>query len=352
MKKVLSSLLLTSATMMMFGQVILNENFNALTTGNLGTNVAGTAAGQNGWLTLGGANADYQVTTIDAPHGKSLQIAGYNSFNATDTALNGRIAAQLSTVTAATGNNIVQVKFELYTGNSAGAGTAQMRVWGMDGTTSRTIGGYVYNYATKTLTGLATANNLVPPSPPTTTTPLGPVTYTFNLAAAPGVVLAANTWYTLIYEYNATTGVSTWRHPAGAGSTSSTSTSYSLITGMTAEDIYFYNNSSATNTVSNVIGVDNIMAQFGNAASLSTADVVNTVNVKGNLAIYPNPTSDILNVKASSKINAVSVVDMSGRSIKVNVDGDKVDVSALPVGTYLINVETKDGISTEKFIKK
>ncbi len=352
MKKVLSSLLLTSATMMMFGQVILNENFNALTTGNLGTNVAGTAAGQNGWLTLGGANADYQVTTIDAPHGKSLQIAGYNSFDAVNTALNGRIAAQLSTVTAATGNNIVQVKFELFTGNSAGAGTAQMRVWGMDGTTSRTIGGYVYNYATKTLTGLATANNLVPPSPPTTTTPLGPVTYTFNLAAAPGVVLAANTWYTLIYEYNATTGVSTWRHPAGAGSTSSTSTSYSLITGMTAEDIYFYNNSSATNTVSNVIGVDNILAQFGTAATFATDDVINAVDVKGSLVIYPNPTSDILNVKTDSKINAVSVVDMAGRKINVKLDGDKVDVSTLSVGTYLINVETKDGISTEKFIKK
>ncbi|MDF0719648.1 T9SS type A sorting domain-containing protein [Kaistella sp. PBT33-4] len=351
MKKVLSSLLLTSATMMMFGQVILNENFNALTTGNLGTNVAGTAAGQNGWLTLGGANADYQVATIDAPHGKSLQITGYNSYNATTTALNGRIAAQLSTVTAATGNNILQVKYELYTGNSTGAGTAQMRVWGMQGATSQTIGGFAYNFATKTLTGLATANNLVPPVLPTDT-PLGPVTYSFNLVAAPGLVLAANTWYTLIYEYNVTTGVSTWRHPAGAGSTSSTSTSYSLITGMTAEDIYFYNNSSATNTVSNVIGVDNIIAQFGNAASLSTNDVVSTVEVNGSISIYPNPTSDILNVKADSKINAVSVVDMSGRSIKVNVDGDKVDVSTLPAGTYLINIETKDGISTEKFIKK
>lgn len=74
--------------------------------------------------------------------------------------------------------------------------------------------------------------------------------------------------------------------------------------------------------------------------------------MKGGLMIYPNPTSDILNVKTDSKINAVSVLDVSGRSIKVKLDGDKVDVSTLSVGTYLINVETKDGISTEKFIKK
>ncbi|MBA5246254.1 T9SS type A sorting domain-containing protein [Marnyiella aurantia] len=352
MKKVLSSLLLTSATMMMFGQVILNENFNALNNGNLGTNVAGTAAGQNGWFTLGGANADYQVTTIDAAHGKSMQIIGSNSYNAITPALNGRLAAQLTSAVANAGNNIVQVKFELYTGNSTGAGAAQMRVWGMDGATSRTIGGYYYDFATKTLYGLATLNNLVAPVFPATTPALGPWTFTYNLTAGPGVILTANTWYTLIYEYNKTTGVSTWRHPGGSGSTPTTGTTSLLMPGMTAEDIYFYNNSAPTNTVSNVIGVDNIMAQFGTAGSLSTDDVVNTVDVKGSLAIYPNPTSDILNIKTESKINAVSVVDMTGRKINVKVESDKVDVSALPVGTYLINVETKDGISTEKFIKK
>ncbi len=90
--------------------------------------------------------------------------------------------------------------------------------------------------------------------------------------------------------------------------------------------------------------------------NLTTTAVLGTDEVKNisskQLTVYPNPTSDILNIKTDSKVNAVSVVDMSGRSIKVKLDGDKVDVSTLPVGTYLINVETKDGISTEKFIKK
>lgn len=38
--------------------------------------------------------------------------------------------------------------------------------------------------------------------------------------------------------------------------------------------------------------------------------------------------------------------------MNAKLDGDKVDVRSLPAGTYLINIETKDGISTEKFIKK
>lgn len=70
------------------------------------------------------------------------------------------------------------------------------------------------------------------------------------------------------------------------------------------------------------------------------------------VSISPNPTSDILNIKTDSKINAVSVVDMTGRKVDVKLNDTQVDVRSLPAGTYLINIETKDGISTKKFIKK
>lgn len=73
---------------------------------------------------------------------------------------------------------------------------------------------------------------------------------------------------------------------------------------------------------------------------------------KSLVAIYPNPTTDFLSVKSESKINSISVVDVTGKKVNVKLDGNKVDVRSLPAGTYLINVETKDGISTEKFIKR
>ncbi|MDY0930391.1 T9SS type A sorting domain-containing protein [Chryseobacterium sp. CFBP8996] len=83
---------------------------------------------------------------------------------------------------------------------------------------------------------------------------------------------------------------------------------------------------------------------------LSTKDDVKII--KNMLSIYPNPTSDILNIKTDSKINTVSVVDITGKKVNVKLKDDKIDVRSLPAGIYLINVETKDGISTEKFIKK
>lgn len=68
--------------------------------------------------------------------------------------------------------------------------------------------------------------------------------------------------------------------------------------------------------------------------------------------IYPNPTSDILNIKTDSKITAVSVVDLTGRKISVKLEGNQIDVREIPAGNYIINIETEDGISNEKFIKK
>lgn len=83
---------------------------------------------------------------------------------------------------------------------------------------------------------------------------------------------------------------------------------------------------------------------------LSTKDDVKII--KNMLSIYPNPTSDILNIKTDSKINTVSVIDITGKKVNVKLEDNKIDVRSLTAGIYLINIETKEGISTEKFIKK
>ncbi|MCD1117036.1 T9SS-dependent choice-of-anchor J family protein [Chryseobacterium turcicum] len=91
--------------------------------------------------------------------------------------------------------------------------------------------------------------------------------------------------------------------------------------------------------------LDNIKVTSTN--TLATADIA-----KKQTYFSPNPTRDFLNIKTDSKINSVSVVDITGKKVNVKLENDKVDVRSLPAGTYLINVETKDGITTEKFIKK
>lgn len=340
MKKVLSSLLLTSATMMMFGQVIVSENFNTLTPGNLGTSTAGSVAGQNSWLTLNGANADYQVATIDATHGQSLTVTsgnGYIAAPATNT--NSRTAARLTTVTATASNNIVKAQVEIYTGApTAGTGEYRFSIVGTAGAANVTLGGITYNVATGKLNGLGTFYNAT-----------GVPTLYLAISDATAPVFPKNTWVSVGYTYNKTTGGMTWTWPGGSASVT---TDPDQIPGMVAKNVYLLNLTGVGNTASNTVGFDNILVQFSDNTTFATDDVANIIEKNDKVALYPNPTSDILNIKTDSKINAVSVVDMTGRKINVKLEGDKVNVSALPVGTYLINVETKDGISTEKFIKK
>ena len=71
-----------------------------------------------------------------------------------------------------------------------------------------------------------------------------------------------------------------------------------------------------------------------------------------NIDVYPNPVSDFLNVKSALKIERFSVFDISGKNINVKMNENRIDVRTLPAGAYIINIETKDGKTTKKFIKK
>ncbi|MBD3903955.1 T9SS type A sorting domain-containing protein [Chryseobacterium sp. Ch-15] len=109
---------------------------------------------------------------------------------------------------------------------------------------------------------------------------------------------------------------------------------------------YFVTNGGTTGLNSDIIGIDTFSVDRSNLG-------VNDVKTKKSLlSIYPNPTTDFLTIKTEKSLGSVSIFDISGKNVNVKLDGDKVDVRNLPAGTYLINVETKDGISTEKFIKK
>jgi len=340
MKKILSSLLLTSATMMMFGQVqsIANDNFNSLTVGNVGTDVTGATVGQGGYYIANGTAADFQIAVIDAAHGNSLRLtSGNGAPPATGTNTNNRIAFKSITTTATAANNILSGSLEFYTGPATGAGRIQFALY--DATNG--VVGINYDYATKKISGMG---RLTPV--PTTAVP-SPTAAFYNIGLGTATY-AANTWVSVSFTYNKTTGAYSWTYPEGTYSFNNAS--YTFTTGMVPVEFDVISLTAATNTVANQAAVDNVNLQFTNAATLSTSDVKMVGNI--NTTIYPNPTTDILNIKTDSKINSVSVSDMTGRKVNVRLDVNKVDVSSLPAGNYLINVETKDGISTEKFIKK
>lgn len=76
------------------------------------------------------------------------------------------------------------------------------------------------------------------------------------------------------------------------------------------------------------------------------------------LAVYPNPTSSILNISTnnSDNISAIQIVDLNGRQVYTksfnNVADAQVDVNELSTGMYLINISTGDKTVTKKFMKQ
>lgn len=97
--------------------------------------------------------------------------------------------------------------------------------------------------------------------------------------------------------------------------------------------------------------VDNI--QINNLPVLSTDEV----GKKELMKIYPNPTTEILNIETDSKINSIAIFDAKGSLIKNFQEtgisnGKRINVSDLISGIYMVKVKTSTSEFTKKFIKK
>ncbi len=107
---------------------------------------------------------------------------------------------------------------------------------------------------------------------------------------------------------------------------------------------YFVTNAGPSGTNSDIIGIDTFSVT---RSTMGTAEVS-----KSKLSLTPNPATDFITLSGIGKIKSVSVYDMSGKNIRVNIIDNIVDVKALNSGTYIINIETDNERISEKFIKK
>ena len=69
------------------------------------------------------------------------------------------------------------------------------------------------------------------------------------------------------------------------------------------------------------------------------------------LVVYPNPTTDFLNIKTHKlDIEKVFIFDLSGKLIMTE-NSRKINVKNLPAATYVISIKTPEGVKSFKFIK-
>ncbi|WP_102981274.1 T9SS type A sorting domain-containing protein [Chryseobacterium scophthalmum] len=141
---------------------------------------------------------------------------------------------------------------------------------------------------------------------------------------------------------------------------------FKMIVNMASHSVeYFINNSSlgsknflTTATGFNVINF--VYDDFGSGFSLDNIKILNasnlsvSENVKNSpIDIYPNPTSDFINIKIRENIESVEILDSSGKLVLNDSSGRKqVSVSFLQNGLYVLKIKTKNSTYTKKFNKK
>lgn len=337
MKKIYLLSAIALSTSFLSAQLLESDNFNTLTNGDVGTSTTFGAPGQGGLYTNGGANSDYQIVDIDPAHGKSIQISSGNTAVATSNRQVVKPGLATAWTARTAGNDILQGKYEIYTGTAVGA----TRVGGFVQSSTAGIVGIHYNSATKTLNGNA---NLTPSA--------GGASGFFTISGLTPNTYPANTWISVEFTYDPVNGVITYTID-GVKSTLSIN-NYTITKNLVPSQHNLINQVIATpaNTMVNTGALDNYSLTAVNAATLGVV-TVGEIEKTANVSIYPNPTADYINVKSTSKVISVNVVDLSGKSVVSKKSADsQIDVRNLTKGTYIITVETDNGTETKKFIKK
>ncbi|WP_264529351.1 T9SS type A sorting domain-containing protein [Flavobacterium sp. N502540] len=155
------------------------------------------------------------------------------------------------------------------------------------------------------------------------------------------------------YTGNFTNATATW----------TTNTWYRVKVERTASKISYYLNGTLikdTNKTSEITGM-----AFGQSPNSSGSAYIDNIKINNesklsvqeflkysDISVYPNPTTDYINIKSPTKIKSIKVYEISGKKINVKLEGDKINVKNLAAATYLLNVETDGGNFTKRFIKE
>lgn len=92
-----------------------------------------------------------------------------------------------------------------------------------------------------------------------------------------------------------------------------------------------------------------------NNAETTFISLSNEIIIKDNsISVYPNPTQDVIKIKANSNILKIDLFDIQGRLLETNLDENSeatFDLSTRTKGIYFLKVITEKGSGVEKIVK-
>jgi len=106
-----------------------------------------------------------------------------------------------------------------------------------------------------------------------------------------------------------------------------------------------------TKILTNHVGCDSTVTLN---LTITTCTGIPEINSDSHLLIYPNPSASNITIECPQQ-GIIEMYNMEGQLVNnITTTGNKtnIDVSALPIGMYVITVKTENGISRQKFIKE
>ena len=92
--------------------------------------------------------------------------------------------------------------------------------------------------------------------------------------------------------------------------------------------------------------VDSLVTQFLYTMVCQGAAEVNVVNTAAEVAVFPNPATEVVNIRSAVAVNNVTVLDQTGRAVMIcdgiNKGDYELNTSRLAPGVYFIKVRFSD----------
>lgn len=342
-KQLLMAGVLFASVLSANAQVFQSDNFDALNTGNLVTDVTGQTAGQGSWYAgaaAGATVANFQI--VAEGNGKALQIQSPNTApgNPSPTRFVWKgDGINWSSKDAA--NNVLRLEVDLHTGAATTSKTFySLMIYNSNG---QAIGGYQYSPDTRALIGIMLKS----------ATEITGIALDEVNGQPAAVTLPQNQWVKLICTINYNNGTVSWMIPSMPDKGGSSNPTAFYTAANQPKEFNFVTGASAGNNAAATLKFDNY--SFSAVAS-ENASVDNHLSQQ--FSMFPNPTTGIVNITNTENVfvSQVNVSDLNGRVVKTihfdNVSEAQVDMSNLSAGMYILNVTTNQGIATKKVIKK
>ncbi len=280
-------------------QTLWSDDFESYSTGNF--------TSQNDWDRMGGQDSWAQIVTIDANKGQSLQLS-----STTNNASGMFVTHYSDWSTRDSGNDILEVSFDFYTGDSSTTGLGMVVI-------------ATENFDQIASIGTAAVDSVVFISAENIDTTL--------VASA-----AYNTWYHITITYNFQTG------KLMAQADSNPVISGTITPGLVPNVFDF------TAIMESHIGIDNIVFE---ATDQGVLGIDNFVKVTQETRLYPNPTPSSINLETTRQLEKSALFDVTGKRVKTFGSEKQLDLQNLPAGSYFLRLIYENGTrESHKIIKQ